>query len=937
MAEVVALITQISGIINNSHGLVGWCCDVTGAIANVPEEILAVRSEVTTFEYNIRQLQSFVNTHPNDAQRLAHLNAPNGTLETAMAIVKQLMILLEVKKFSPMDSDRQIRLTTLEQLQWTLKKTEVRELLEKLGRCRNSIDSDLTIMLAQQVYGLREGLNETNKGISVIIKTQTESLTLEVMKWFATNGAEMRHMHQGKRQQHEENTCKWITREEFWRQCFLDLETRAGLAFSGGRRTLDFFKTKGVTYYYCHHARSQDESIPFLKHVVKGLMGNPQLYVPSRMYERHKIDRELDAEDLLHCLAELSPKLPEGVHIIVDAVDESRPRDNLLDVLVAIGTEQRFWNVSLMVTSRPEPDIMAKLEQHGRSRIEISMCNQGVRADIRRVVHTELRSTPWSDEFRKDVENTLVQGARGMFRWVACQLDLIKRLARHPTNGEQAIREELKNLPGDIFATYERILLEIDDVDKPFARTALALICCKNANIPTAEILVEACLYNVCHGHITKYNINLFANIFGSLIRIYPGKTPRSVFNTPSAEPAVHSQASLAHYTVAEYLRHPDTSKGAAAFFYLSEDDLNTIDLLVGFNGLQYFGLGRVTATKARITRFEEHCLEKTEHALSNRRRSTILKHDELYEAVLRSLKSTSPHAAWIRQQNGIVRVMRDCFPIWFGLITQLEVPIVGEFCDQVGTLLNIVHLKWFDMARKYLESHQDFTRLRRNDKVRFWTTSFKLEGEHNTYETILTYCVRNRMRSFLNLFISHGASFQYESEILYAAMYNPEKDGTTTTTTLHLLRDILDFGRGANPNPVPAHRTDRHRSLDRRTRSEAEFAFTPLQVAVALLEHEWVDALLNAYAEPNKTGMNGGQIPHGYDRGKGIDCKYLCSIGERTPLEICRMARPPWVRPGHAGGRHEIDIMLTRWGAEIGEVESDRMAIDLTGEEMEQ
>ncbi|KAK6080690.1 hypothetical protein SCUP515_03291 [Seiridium cupressi] len=918
MAEVVALVTQISGIINNAHGLVGWCCDATGAIANVPEEILAVRSEVTTFEYNIRQLQSFVNTHPNDAQRLARLNASNGTLETAMAVVKQLMILLEIKEFSPMNSDRQIRLTTLKQLQWTLKKTEVRELLEKLGRCRNSIDSHLTMMLAQQVRDLGEGLDETNKGISVIIETQAKSLTLEVMKWFATNDTEMRRMHREKQRQHEESTCKWITREEFWRQWLsrpgdprgsrifrwatgLPGTGKTILAYFIIEQTLDFFKTKGVTYYYCHHARSQDESIPFLKHVVKGSMGNPQLYVPSRMYERHKIDRELDAEDLLHCLAELSPKLPEGVHIIVDAVDESRPRDNLLDVLVAIGTERRFWNVSLMVTSRPEPDIMAKLEQHGRSRIEISMCNQGVRADIRRVVHTELRNTPWSDEFQKDVENTLVQGARGMFR--------------------------------DIFATYERRLLEIDNVDKPFARTALALICCKNANIPTAEILVEACLYNVRHGHITKYNINLFANIFGSLIRIYPCKTPRSVFNTPSTEPAVHSQASLAHYAVAEYLRHPDTSKGAAAFFYLSEDDLDTIDLHVGFNGLQYFGLGRVTATKARITRFEEHCLKKTEQAFSNRRRSTILEHDELYEAVLRSLKSTSPHAAWIRQQNGIVRGMRDCFPTWFGLITQLEVPIVGEFCDQVGTLLNIVHLKWFDMARKCLESHQDFTRLRRTDKIRFWTTSLKLEGEHNTYETILTYCVRNRMGSFLNLFISYGASFQYESEILYAAMYNPEKDETTTTTTLHLLHDILDFGRGAIPNPVPAHRTDRHRSPDRRTRSKTEFAFTPLQVAVALLEHEWVDALLNAYAEPNKTGMNGGQISHGYDRGKGIDCKYLCSIGERTPLEICRMARPRWLRPGHAKGHHEIDLMLTRWGAKIREVESDRMAVDLTGE----
>jgi hypothetical protein len=46
-----------------------------------------------------------------------------------------------------------------------------------------------------------------------------------------------------------------------------------------------------------------------------------------------------------------------------------------------------------------------------------------------------------------------VDGAEGMFRWVACQLDYLCEL-----NTDKAIRRGLNSLPPTLFATYERIL-----------------------------------------------------------------------------------------------------------------------------------------------------------------------------------------------------------------------------------------------------------------------------------------------------------------------------------------------------------------------------------------------------------------------------------------------------------------------------------------------
>lgn len=122
-------------------------------------------------------------------------------------------------------------------------------------------------------------------------------------------------------------------------------------------------------------------------------------------------------EDLLECLQELSTTF-HRTYVIVDAVDESRPRESLLKTLTTIGTDDRFRNVSLLFTSRKEQNIHEAVQAVKEHCEEISMANPEVRADIRWYIEAEMKKiVSWrklSLDFHAEIRDSLVQGARGM-------------------------------------------------------------------------------------------------------------------------------------------------------------------------------------------------------------------------------------------------------------------------------------------------------------------------------------------------------------------------------------------------------------------------------------------------------------------------------------------------------------------------------------------
>lgn len=102
------------------------------------------------------------------------------------------------------------------------------------------------------------------------------------------------------------------------------------------------------------------------------------------------------------------------IYLLIDALDESLERHNILDLLLTLAGPS-FENINLLVMSREEMDIRIAIESAAKS---ISLSNPYVDEDIRIYVRNQLnthrRLSVLEPTLRKEIENALVQGAKGM-------------------------------------------------------------------------------------------------------------------------------------------------------------------------------------------------------------------------------------------------------------------------------------------------------------------------------------------------------------------------------------------------------------------------------------------------------------------------------------------------------------------------------------------
>lgn len=166
-------------------------------------------------------------------------------------------------------------------------------------------------------------------------------------------------------------------------------------------------------YYYCYFAHNQDEAKPFLKWVISRLCreaGN----VPTYVYNLSKHGAEPSLTALLEAVAQTLVSF-ETVYIAVDAIDESRSWDDLLQVLRTLITDPRFKGLQLVTSSREYIDIERTMSSIS---VSIPMNNPFVEQDIRYHVHANLESNPrfrsWPRDLLYEVEESITIGAGGM-------------------------------------------------------------------------------------------------------------------------------------------------------------------------------------------------------------------------------------------------------------------------------------------------------------------------------------------------------------------------------------------------------------------------------------------------------------------------------------------------------------------------------------------
>ncbi|KAF8556663.1 ankyrin [Imleria badia] len=142
--------------------------------------------------------------------------------------------------------------------------------------------------------------------------------------------------------------------------------------------------------------------------------------------------------------------------IVIDALDECKDIEGLLDAILMLNQGE----MRLFVISRPLQVIKDSFS--GLTWLSLENVSREVSADIHlhvmREVDSHRRLRIADAALKEEIIRTLCNKARGMFRWVQCQLDTLKRCVT-----AVEIREALESLPVGLEATYERILLTMNN------------------------------------------------------------------------------------------------------------------------------------------------------------------------------------------------------------------------------------------------------------------------------------------------------------------------------------------------------------------------------------------------------------------------------------------------------------------------------------------
>ncbi|KAF5972070.1 Pfs, NACHT ankyrin domain-containing protein [Fusarium bulbicola] len=147
------------------------------------------------------------------------------------------------------------------------------------------------------------------------------------------------------------------------------------------------------------------------------------------------------------------------VSIVLDALDESTTRSELLRWIKDVVSRPELRHVQLICTGRPELEFLREIPSLIGEDNCLALDKESVNADIRSYVKAQLlrrrdfRDKPLSQDLLKRIRKKVGDGADGMFRWAFCQLDSLAR-CRH----EAAIEEALASLPRNLEDTYRRMI-----------------------------------------------------------------------------------------------------------------------------------------------------------------------------------------------------------------------------------------------------------------------------------------------------------------------------------------------------------------------------------------------------------------------------------------------------------------------------------------------
>jgi hypothetical protein len=599
---------NIIQIISAANKVISLCKRFLEVVRDAPGDLRLILIEVSTLRAVLDDLHFLVSCN-HIPSTLDALTRHHGPLEGCRKVIAELEDILPPEAMLATESKRKAILTALS---WLMKESRAKTLLDELAQYKSTISLALT---TDSSLDIKDTKANTERIYAVLTDIQQQ----HVYNWLhATDPSDL---HEKSCKTYEPGTGEWLFRSPVW-QSWLEEKTRClwvhGIPGAGktifASHLIETIKwhpqlrspSYALAYYYCYFGHGQDETVPFLRWTLLELcrkLGR----VPTVVYELYRHGGNPTARSLLQTLEEVVQAF-DKVFIIVDALDESLDRENLLQILQNLATDARFDNLRVLVTSREYIDIEEVMLEVATP---ISMRNHLLNHDIALYVRSKLDGDPklrrWPPHFRDQVFEALTEKANGMFRWVVCQIEAIHRLKPET----RIINTALANLPKTLDETYERVFLNIPEEAQLFVQHVLhwmsthltihkgipdaqpvASVNLSPVDIPCGEDIPCDVLFGAVERSLAEDDScdPMFLDGYvldEELLREYCGCLVTLTSNTIRDRSAIgkNTVVSFAHYTVLEFLESSRIRRGPAALFALDREQVlveHTKMLLLG-------------------------------------------------------------------------------------------------------------------------------------------------------------------------------------------------------------------------------------------------------------------------------------------------------------------------------------------------------------------
>ncbi|KAI9890433.1 MAG: hypothetical protein M1814_003917 [Vezdaea aestivalis] len=315
---------------------------------------------------------------------------------------------------------------------------------------------------------------EQEKKTAIILDHVSEEARIQLNQWLMPIDVEATH--ESILKVHHRGTCAWVLEAP---EFLLWEKQRNSLlwihAIPGAGKTvlassvIDHVRSKTQTgeatvyYYFDYKDRDQRSSQKMMATITASLASKSKSCfdeLDAKVRMARSAGRK-PTREMVHSYFRDSLKHFSKVCLVVDALDECTDRENMLEDLFDL-PKSCPGDLKLLVTSRKHTDIQEALDSVDH--LWIDMEASLVQPDIKKFVDAEIeeiirkqRIKLRDPNLQNQIANVLSEKSGGMFQWVKCQLDQIRKLKT-----DKAIKASLSRLPKGLDETYLRILKQLE-------------------------------------------------------------------------------------------------------------------------------------------------------------------------------------------------------------------------------------------------------------------------------------------------------------------------------------------------------------------------------------------------------------------------------------------------------------------------------------------